>query len=115
MTTEINSIEEALRLLDDAAREQREELKGLLKGNFDSLKCAVSEDDALPIKERLVAARKRAAEVAANLKELSGEKAKEVACAVNENAHQNPWLYVGGAAVGGLLLGYILGNRKSGE
>jgi ElaB/YqjD/DUF883 family membrane-anchored ribosome-binding protein len=58
-------------------------------------------------------ARKHAVEAAAHAKDVSVEKTKEIAQDVNKSVHQNPWAYIGGTAVVGLLLGYILGrNRK---
>ena len=53
-----------------------------------------------------------AAEYAAKVKELATEKAKVAAKAVDESVHNSPWLYIGGVAVGALLLGYILGRKS---
>jgi ElaB/YqjD/DUF883 family membrane-anchored ribosome-binding protein len=58
-------------------------------------------------------ARKHAVEAAAHARDVSVEKAREVAHDVDKNVHHNPWPYIGGTAVVALLLGYILGrNRK---
>ena len=58
-------------------------------------------------------ARTRAVEAAAHAKDVAVDKACEVARDVDKNVHQNPWAYISGTAVVGLLLGYILGrNRK---
>jgi ElaB/YqjD/DUF883 family membrane-anchored ribosome-binding protein len=42
--------------------------------------------------------------------EIAKEKVKEV----DEKVHANPWPAVAGAFVGGLLLGFILGHKRSG-
>jgi ElaB/YqjD/DUF883 family membrane-anchored ribosome-binding protein len=61
----------------------------------------------------LTTAKEHALEAAAQVKEASVEKAREIACNVDKSVHENPWPYIAGSAVAGVLLGYILGrNRK---
>ncbi|MCH2175873.1 MAG: hypothetical protein MK193_09120 [Lentisphaeria bacterium] len=41
----------------------------------------------------------------------SGELIREKSKEVDDKVHNNPWPVVGGAFVGGILLGYILGRK----
>jgi len=45
-------------------------------------------------------------------KEVSAEKVRKAAQAVDNQVHANPWPYIGGAAVIALLFGYILGRKR---
>ncbi|MFA4944271.1 MAG: hypothetical protein WC789_06180 [Lentisphaeria bacterium] len=110
--TSSEKISDALKLLDEAARERKDELKAMLSGKFASLKDTVVEEET-KLKEMLSVAGKRAAETARHYKDVSAEKAKEIATVVDESVHENPWPYIGGAALGALLLGYFMGRRKS--
>ena len=104
-------ISEALKLLEDVAKNQKDELKKMACGKFDSLKDVLS--DEICIREKLALAGQKAAEMAKRMKEVSEEKAKEIAATVDENVRKNPWPYIGGVAVGALLLGFILGRKTS--
>lgn len=104
-------IAEALKLLEDAAKHQKDELKKIACGKFDSLKDAIFDEHGL--REKLAVAGQKATEMAKHMKEVSEEKAKEIAENVDESVHKNPWPYIGGVAVGALLLGFILGRKTS--
>lgn len=104
-------ISEALKLLEDAARDKKDELRHLMSNKYAHLKEAVSETEH-DIKESLAIARKRAADALAKAKEIGGAKAKEIAEDLDEQVHENPWPYIGGVALASLLIGYILGRNK---
>ena len=107
-TTGNEKISEALKLLNEAAREKKTEFQHLLTDKYAHLKDAVVESEHT-IAQALTAVKKRAVETAAQAKEYGLEQAKQV----DANVHQNPWPYIGGAAGVGLLLGYILGRNNS--
>ncbi len=107
-TTSNEKISEALKLLNEAAREKKTEFQHLLTDKYAHLKDAVLESEHT-VAQALEAAKKRAVEAAAQAKEYGLEKAKQV----DEQVHKNPWPYIGGAAGFGLLLGYILGRNNS--
>ena len=104
-------IAEALRLLEDAAKGKKEELRTLVSNKYHNLKDALGEAE-LGITEAMAAAKKRAMEAALQAKDLSLVKAKEIAADVDAQVRENPWPYVGGVAVAALLIGYILGRNK---
>jgi ElaB/YqjD/DUF883 family membrane-anchored ribosome-binding protein len=111
MATSIEKINEALRILDEAAKENKDQLTQVTSGKYDSLKSAIVDEKG--IKERLALAAQKAADLAAHVKEVSAEKAKEIAGAVDKSVRENPWPYIGGVAVGALLLGFILGRKTT--
>lgn len=96
--------EEALALLNDAAKDKKDELQGLITDKYSHLKEAL-HDAALSNQEALKRLRKQAERAV----KYGTEQAKDVAEDIDEKVRQNPWAYIGGAAVGALLLGFILG------
>lgn len=110
--TSNEKIGEALKLLDEAAKQKKEELMTLMSDKYAHLKNVIVETEG-SIGKSLSDARKYAVEAATHAKDVSVEKAKEIAGDVDKHVHTNPWQYIAGTAAVGLLLGYILGrNRK---
>jgi len=105
--TSNEKLHEALKLLEEAAIEKRDDLKVVIGEKYSHLKDVVIETEG-KMARQLAIAKAKAAEAAAHAKEVTAEKAK----VVDEHVHANPWPYIGGAAVAGLLLGYILGRSK---
>jgi ElaB/YqjD/DUF883 family membrane-anchored ribosome-binding protein len=96
-------LNEALAHLNEAAKERREELQTLLAEKYTDLKAAFGG----------------AAGASANwMKEGGrevGEAAKLAASTVDHSIRKHPWYYVGGAAVGGLLIGLLIGRPWGGR
>ncbi|OGV67942.1 MAG: hypothetical protein A2283_12270 [Lentisphaerae bacterium RIFOXYA12_FULL_48_11] len=110
--TSSEKISEALKLLEEAAVQKKDELKSVMSDKYSHLKNVIVETET-NLAQTLSSAKKHAVEAALRAKEAGVEKAKEIALDVDESAHRNPWPYIAGTAVVGLLLGYILGrNRK---
>ena len=103
-------IQEALKLLEEAACEKRDALKTLISERYTHLKDAMS-DSELNVKESFNRMSHRTAEQAQRFREVGEDRVREVASQVDENVHNNPWPYIGGAAVASLMLGYILGRK----
>lgn len=95
MTTETHSktsnakISEALELLNEAAREKKDELKGLMANQYSDIREAMS----------------------ANLVQ-GKEKVMAIASDVDERVHKDPWVYIAGTAAASLLLGYLMGAKR---
>ncbi len=104
MNTETNNsskkIDEALQLLNEAARDKKEEVQRLFTDKYSHVKNALRE---VTIKNK---------EIVDRAIQEGEEKIKEVVADVDQKVRSNPWPYIGGVALGALLLGYILGNSK---
>jgi ElaB/YqjD/DUF883 family membrane-anchored ribosome-binding protein len=95
-------IDEALQLLNDVAREKKAELRDMVSRKYTDLKSALG-GTAEKMQDQ---AEKTYAE--------GKEKVIELASAVDITVHKNPWPYLGGTALGFLVLGFIFGrSRKS--
>ena len=110
-TTSNEKVAEALKLLEEAAREKKDELRHLVGNKYTHLKSVLVDAEQSAV-DTLSAAQKRAVEAIVHAKEVGQEKVKAAATAVDEHVHENPWPYIGGAALAALLFGYILGRKK---
>ncbi len=93
-------INEALELLNEVAKDKRAELQDLVNDKYDSLKSALGGVAG----ELQRQARKTY--------EQGKEKVKDLASKSDESVHQNPWPYLGGTAIGFLVLGFFLGRSR---
>jgi ElaB/YqjD/DUF883 family membrane-anchored ribosome-binding protein len=96
-------LNEALAHLNEAAKERREELQTLLAEKYTDLKAAFggaagAGGDWFKEQGREV-----------------GDTAKLAASTVDHSLRKHPWYYVGGAAVGGLLIGLLIGRPWGGR
>ena len=110
-TTSNEKIAEALKLLETAAREKKDELRTLAHDKYAHLKEALG-DAQHTVSDTLAAARKRALEAAQQARTVGTEKAKQLASEVDTQVHAHPWPAIGGVAVVALLIGYVMGRNK---
>lgn len=99
MTTERTSnakISEALELLNEVAREKKEELNGLMSNKY------------AHIREVMTAGVGQAQEAINQGK----EKVMELASDVDKRVHKDPWVYIAGTAAASLLVGYLIGSKR---
>jgi ElaB protein len=101
-------IAEALKLLNEAAQEKKSDVTGMISDKYEALKQAIVDSEK-SMGHAFVRGEKRAVEAAMQAKEFGIKKAKEV----DEHVHDNPWPYIGGAALVGILVGYILGRKNN--
>jgi len=101
------NISAALKLLEDAAKQKKDELKTALSDKYTNLRSLIIETDS-SLMQLLGNAKDHALESADHIKEAGIEKVHEIAHDVDGSVHQNPWPYIAGAAVVGTLLGVLL-------
>ena len=93
-------LNEALAHLNEAAKERREEVQTLLAEKYTDLGAALggaahASGDWFKEQGREV-----------------GDTARLAAGTVDHSVRKHPWYYIGGAAVGALLLGFLLGRHR---
>jgi ElaB/YqjD/DUF883 family membrane-anchored ribosome-binding protein len=93
-------VNEALELLEEMAKDKRTELQEMIDRKYLNLRSA-ARGTAGRIQQDVVGAYHR-----------GKDKVVGVAEDLDENVHKNPWPYIGGTALGCLLLGYFLGRSK---
>jgi len=102
MTTETQvrtsnaKISEALELLNDAAKEKKDELKGLMSNKYAHIKEVMNS--GLEYSQEAIAQGK--------------EKVMELASDVDKRVHKDPWVYIAGTAAASLLVGYLMGSKR---
>lgn len=104
-------VHEALKLLEQVACEKKEEIGKLIADKYGNLREAMSQTES-KVSQSLGVARDKISAAASQAREVGGERAREVGAVVDENVRRHPWPYIGGVAVGSLLLGYILGRKN---
>ena len=107
--TSKEKIAEALDLINEAAKDKKDEIREMMSEKYHGLKEVLLGSE---IKHSFDSAKKSAAEAAAKAKDIGEEKVKEFATQVDQNVHSSPWQFIGGAALFSLLLGYILGRKN---
>jgi ElaB/YqjD/DUF883 family membrane-anchored ribosome-binding protein len=106
----LKSIDEALHLLDDAAADGAKEIRSLIRRDYHQLRDAFMElSEEVP--SRISELRDKAAKELYRLKDTVTERSQEVASKLDDNAHENPWTYVGVISLCATITGFILGRR----
>lgn len=103
-----SKIHEALELLNEAAREKKDEFYDLLEGEYSDLREAL-ENVAETGQELL----SRTARNATRQIHRTEKRIKEAATAVDEKVHEDPWLFLAGVAVSSFVLGFLKGHKNN--
>jgi len=104
-------INEALELLSEAAREKKDEIRGMITDKYSALRDVVGGAGA-SLADTWSATRQKVADSAKQYKDIGAEKVHTAAVTVDEQVHLNPWPFLGGVALGSLVLGYVMGRSK---
>ena len=93
-------INEALELLNAAARDKKEELQAALANKYTDLSTVLgSITDQM--KQRV-----------ASTYDAGKQKVVDVATDIDKSVHRNPWAYIGGTAAAALVMGFLLGRSR---
>ncbi len=112
-TKQLNAdkIEEALELLSLAAKEKKSELMDIVSEKYSDLKDALF-DGRTNLAQSLSDTTKRAAQSVREAGHRGQEKVRDFVVRLDDNVHSSPWSFIGGAAIGALILGFIFGRRE---
>ena len=102
-----DKINEALKILDEAAFEKQKEIKKMIGRNYRNLK-SMMEEVGEEAQEELSFVSEKLHEI----QDRAKEQAKKIGRQVDDQVHEKPWLYIGGAALVGVVLGALLRGRK---
>lgn len=94
-------IQDALALLNAAAKDKQEELYEALDCKYQEIKDTISEF-AVSGRQVIDQAKKKAEEVVDSGQEMLKLKANQI----DKKMHENPWVFLGGVALTSFLLGY---------
>ncbi|MBF0215842.1 MAG: DUF883 domain-containing protein [Candidatus Omnitrophica bacterium] len=101
-------ITEALELLNEAAKEKKDEIKGLITDKYSHIRQAMGAGA-----EQGKQMYDKVRQLAQNTLAEGEEKVKKAACEADKRVHKDPWAYIAGTAVVSLLLGYVMGSKRS--
>ncbi|MEJ2588878.1 MAG: hypothetical protein P8165_15145 [Deltaproteobacteria bacterium] len=100
-------ISNALAVLNEAAREGRDELNEMFSQKYSDLKSAVRKAEA-----QLSESAKDRAHRLGEVKDATMERVKDTAREVDRKVHESPWPILGSIVAGALLIGFLLGRKK---
>ena len=109
--TSSEKMAEALKLLEEAATQKKDELKSLMSDKYAHLRSVIAGAES-GLGKSLSVARKHAAKAAAHARDVGVEKARELARGVDKSVRRSPWPYIAGSAGVGLLLGFMLSRKR---
>lgn len=102
-----DKIHEALELLNDAAKEKKEEVFDVINAKYDH------------VREMFAGAAENGQAIAADARkhlskalQAEGKKIKQTAVQLDKKVRKDPWVYLGGAALSSLVVGLLLARRK---
>lgn len=110
------TFDEAIRAINDAMIAQGASLKDLLQSDYSNLRNAV--EDLAPrvaqqVRETTAPYIEKAREVAGPQIDFAVAGGKTVAHGFDRQVKQNPYLVLGGIALGACVLGYLFGRSKT--
>lgn len=109
---EIKSINDALSILNEAAKYSSDEVRSMINEELKVVREALFEGFPQS-RSRIRELRDNSIETLVKMRERVGDLAKETSTKVNTSAHQNPWYFVGGAALIASLLGFYFGKKST--
>lgn len=107
----IHSIQEALDLLNAAAEDSADKVRGLFTNDYQNLKRILAE--AKPeVKAAASGLKQVTFETVISAKNKAVTATQEAARRVDQSARENAWAYIGIAAAASSIVGFILGRKS---
>lgn len=106
-THQTNDLDQALVVLEEAAKEKSDELKNLIGKKYHRVRDMLQEGPRFRAEELLSAGEKKMEEMVQKGQTAATKMIEEV----DKKMHENPLPFVGGA----LLLGFLLANNNRGN
>lgn len=102
-----DKIQEALELLNSAAQEKRDEIYEILGDKYEHLKEVVGT--TMQNGHEIVGHAKKKVTKGLHAEE---RKLRQTAASLDKKIHKDPWMFLGGVALGSLAMGLFLGHKK---
>jgi len=103
---ETQKINEALELLNEAARDKKDDLTKTVSDKYGDLKNALLE-----MESDIAGTAHQGARRLEELKEAAAQRARETARQVDQKAHEDPWKALGWSVAGAFVVGFLLGRK----
>ena len=100
LKTNRSKLNEALELLNEAAREKKVEFQEILTNKYSHIR------DAMALEAQ------KAKSMAQDVIVEGERKIKETTAMVDANVRKDPWPYVAGTAAVALLVGFLMGSKR---
>jgi ElaB/YqjD/DUF883 family membrane-anchored ribosome-binding protein len=115
-----HNIDEALQVLENAARERSQDLQDLIQSKYANIKDVLSiqpetKNRIREFGERVQENVRHGRDSVNEMMHTGSQRVTDTAGKVNKEVHTHPFQVISGVAVSALLLGFILGTRKHSE
>ncbi|MDA3874594.1 MAG: hypothetical protein PF795_11630 [Kiritimatiellae bacterium] len=103
---DVQKIDEALSLLNEAAHSQKDEMSKLISSKYGNLKSTLQD-----LEEKASDKTHESADRLRELREAAALHAHEAAETVDRKAHEDPWKTLGWSVIGAFAIGLLLGRK----
>lgn len=101
-------LQEALQILEDAARDTKDDFKTILKDRYSNLKDEFRElADDIGLDDQVERITKRASK----FYKQSKQAARDSVATIDNSVRDNPWTYIASSLAAGFLVGFLVGRR----
>ncbi|MEZ4751601.1 MAG: hypothetical protein R3B54_13560 [Bdellovibrionota bacterium] len=101
-----DKLSEALKILEEAAADQKEEVRALVTDKFQNLRETFES-----VEPELKRMGNTVVSFANRVGHAGSEEVKEAVKKVNSDAHNRPWPYIGVAALAGCVVGFLVARK----
>lgn len=103
---DVQKIDEALSLLNEAAHHQKDEISDLISSKYGNLKTTLQG-----LEEKAADTAHEGADRLRELREAAALHAHDAVDTVDRKAHEDPWKTLGWSVIGAFAIGLLLGRK----